>query len=202
MLNNLVINKEFLTKKSGKKGNLKKRIIIGSSFGLDQLLFFKDQIKCGIMTEIPHFFITLTGEIYQLVDLKDKTNFTKNKMDIDSLSIMLENVGNLKFDAVENVYYDSFGTIYNELDKIVEIPWREYIFWGSYEGIQLDSLEKLCLYLCELNKIKPLVVDSNIKTKEIINNKTIICRSNISKFYLDPNPTFNLNKLKEISNGL
>ena len=182
--------------------NEKNKIIFGSSYGskLNQKMFFEKQLKYNDTTGIPHFLIDKNGVISQILNQNYNSKFTGTKEDENAITIILEHTGYLKLNVVDNQYYDIFDTIYNK-NNFSNIIWRDKCYWVKYDKKQINSLKNLCKTLCLDNNIKPSIPESNVKSKDNLSN-TILGRSNISNFYLDPNPTFDFKILKELENEL
>lgn len=171
------------------------KIIIGSSYSKTINVSYKKLLNNGVTSGIPHYLIKESGKIEKIISEDLISKFTNTKFDQSSISILLENSGYLTYNYLDNKYYDVFGTIYN--NKVVEQLWRNKKFWAPYSDNQIKVLKDLCLEICQKYDIVPDIVPNNTINKENI-TKTIICRSNISPMYLDLNPTFDFNKLKEI----
>lgn len=171
------------------------KIIIGSSYSKTINIKYKKLLSNGVTSGIPHYLIKESGKIEVIIDENKPSKFTNTKFDNKSISILLENSGYLTYNYLDNKFYDVFDTIYK--NKVTCNLWRSKKYWSPYSDKQMDSLKKLCMEICSRYELKPTVASDNTINKNNI-NKVIISRSNISPMFLDLNPTFDFNKLKEI----
>lgn len=179
---------------------VKKKIIIGSTFSEEVNTNYEYLLKNGVTIGIPHYYIKKTGKVINIIDTDKVSRFTQTELDHSSISIMLENSGYLTFNFLDGEFYDAYGDIYRNTDFIEKV-WRNKMYWVNYKKKQITALKKLCSSLCLTHNIKPTVAENNIKCKDNL-KKNILSRSNVSQMYLDLNPTFNFEELKQIENGL
>lgn len=173
------------------------KIIVGSSYSKIINVNYKKLIKNGVTSSLPHYLIKESGKIISLIPEDKHTNFSNTIHDKNSISILLENSGYFSYNYLDDKYYDVFGTIYN--NKIEEKIWRSKKYWAPYPNKQILALKELCLDICKRYDLQPKVVSDNTINRANL-KKTIISRSNIDPIYMDLNPTFDFNVLKEIEN--
>jgi N-acetyl-anhydromuramyl-L-alanine amidase AmpD len=138
---------------------------------------------------IPHYVITKSGKILQLiVDSGFSKFFEDDGINRQSIIISLENLGWLEKKPLSNQYINWKGNIY--IDKPYEKKWRDYFFWEPYTESQFDSLTKLCLKLCRDFEIEKKCVGHNTKINGVKNFEGIVFRSNYDERFTDLNPSF------------
>lgn len=146
--------------------------------------------KNGHYEDVPHFLITKLGTIYQLFDSNHSSETFKNpKIDTKMVKIALENLGWLHKNTITGVLNNWIGDPYRGEPHIRN--WRNYYFWDKYTDSQMESLSKLCDFLCDKHDIYKQTVPSQGFMENVSNFKGIVCKSNFSNIYTDINPSFN-----------
>jgi N-acetyl-anhydromuramyl-L-alanine amidase AmpD len=144
----------------------------------------------GNFEDVPHFIVTKLGTIYQLFDTNHSSHtFGNPKVDKKMIKIAIENLGWLSKNTITGFLNNWIGDPYRSEPHIRN--WRQYFFWDKYNEDQLQSLSKLCDYLCEKHDIFKQVVPSQGYLENVSNFKGIVCKSNFSNIYTDINPSFN-----------
>jgi N-acetyl-anhydromuramyl-L-alanine amidase AmpD len=149
--------------------------------------------------KIPHYVITKSGKILQLLPNQEYSNFFYDEsINRNSVIVSLENLGWLEKKPLTNQYINWKGNIY--IDKPYEKKWRDYFFWEPYTDFQFESLLNLSLELCSNLKIQKKCTGHNTKINGVKNFDGIVFRSNYDERFTDLNPSFNfenfLNKIQ------
>jgi len=118
-----------------------------------------------------------------------------DEIDRHIIPVVLENEGWLVKDSTSGEYLNWIGDIYNEEDGIVETRWRNHEYWSPYTDEQLESLVKLCKYLCERFDI-PLEALAHNTQADVEYYGGVVYKSNYSKYYTDVSPAFNTTEFK------
>ena len=176
----------------------KKRIVIGNTFSINMNHYIGWTKRLnGKFKRTANYTIELDGNIHEHFSPKYYSNFMNdNKLDENTISIILENEGWLTKDLFnENKYINYIGHIYNK-DEVVEKRWRNFKYWAPYTDEQMQSLVKLVKQLCEEFKIPLNVVSHNTGFKDANKYEGVLYRSNFEKYYTDISPTFNFEWFK------
>jgi N-acetyl-anhydromuramyl-L-alanine amidase AmpD len=146
---------------------------------------------------LPHYVITKTGDIYNIMDPKMYSNYMENEdHDKKSIIICLENFGWLKKNTLEASYSNWIGDIYKK--KVYEKKWKSHFFWDRYEDKQIVSLTMLIKELSEKFKIPAECLGHNVRQEGVEYFKGIVARSNYDSYHKDVNPAFDFKLLKEL----
>ena len=155
--------------------------------------------RYGTTKEWCTYTISRDGTIYQHYDPKFYTDFMKNKeIDKHSISIMLENMGELVYDFAGDKYLNAI--FYEECAEtnVFEKNWKGYRYWEKYTEEQFYSLIDLCEYICEYIKIPLETMGFNIYHEETFKFNGIVTRSNYNPDFNDLNPSFNFKRFTNI----
>ena len=164
-------------------------ILVHTSRNIGEYLVSLKHRHNGNYNKIPHYFISRKGEIIQLLDNEQYTNFFNDPTyDKSSIIVSLENLGWIEKEPLKNHYINWIGNIYKE--KIVDKKWRDYFFWQPYTNIQLDNLAELCKDLSEKMSINLTCIGHNTKTNRMETFNGIFTRSNFDENYTDVSPAF------------
>jgi N-acetyl-anhydromuramyl-L-alanine amidase AmpD len=164
-------------------------ILVHTSRNVGEYLVSLKHRHNGDYNKIPHYVISRKGEIIQLLDNEQYTNFFNDPIyDKKSIVISLENLGWIEKEPLKNYYINWIGNIYKE--KIVDKKWRDYFFWQPYTDIQLDNLAELCKDLSEKMSINLTCIGHNTKTNRMETFSGIFTRSNFDENYTDVSPAF------------
>ena len=186
----LNIQKYGTFKPKGRQKNKTQIILSHTSREVEQYLASLKFRYNGSFDRVPHFIITRSGEILQLLPEVSFNNFfTKDNINQNSVVISLENLGWLEKKPLSNHYINWIGSIYKE--EVYEKKWRDFFFWQPYTQNQVDSLVKLCYQLTDNLHIERRSIGHNTKIEGITKWNGIISRSNIDSRYTDLNPSFN-----------
>lgn len=140
------------------------------------------------------FTICRNGDILQHYDDVYHSDFLDIKnVDKQSISIVLENMGCLFY--VNNNKYVNWLNEECELNRVGLKKWKGYDYWEIFNDIQIESLAKLCVMLCEKHNIPKEVIGFQHHHKEIHKFKGILFKSNFIDECGDTNPLFNQTKL-------
>ena len=146
--------------------------------------------KNGEYDDIPHFLITKLGTIYQIFNPSyNSKTFHIPKIDTKMIKIAVENLGWLHKNTITGVLNNWIGDPYRSEPYIRN--WRNYYFWDRYPDIQMESISKLCDFLCNEYEIFKQTVPSQGYMENVSNFRGIVCKSNFSNIYTDINPSFN-----------
>jgi N-acetyl-anhydromuramyl-L-alanine amidase AmpD len=148
--------------------------------------------------KIPHYLITKSGEIIQLlIDSGYSKFFDDDGINRQSIIISLENLGWLEKKPLTNQYINWKGGIY--IEEPYDKKWRDYFFWEPYTELQVENTIKLCNKLCDDFSIEKKCSGHNTKINGINNFEGIVSRSNYDERFTDLNPSFDFQKfLKNI----
>jgi N-acetyl-anhydromuramyl-L-alanine amidase AmpD len=150
----------------------------------------------GKYDKIPHYIVTRKGDILQLLDNSQYSNFfNDNIINKGSIIISLENLGWLEKKPLTNYYINWKGSIYNE--KVYEKKWRDFFFWQPYTSIQIEMVAELCKQLSETHNINKRCVGHNTRFIGVSNYKGIVSKSNYDSSFTDLNPSFNFEEFKK-----
>ena len=161
---------EIIEKKLNIKTSLESEktqiILVHTARKIDEYLVSLKYRHNGIYNKIPHYVISRKGDIIQLLNNNQYTNFfNEPTYDKHSIIISLENLGWLEKEPLKNHYINWIGNIYKE--KIVDKKWRDYFFWHPYTNIQLDNLAELCKDLSEKMSINLTCIGHNTRTNRM-----------------------------------
>jgi hypothetical protein len=145
--------------------------------------------KNGKYNEIPHFIVTKLGEVYQLFDTNHySSTFNEPKIDKQFIKIAVENLGWLNKNTITGFLNNWIGDPYRAEPYIRS--WRYHFYWDNYTDIQMESISKLCKFICNKHKIPNNVVPSQGFIEKVIKFNGVVCKSNFSNIYTDINPSF------------
>lgn len=148
----------------------------------------------GTYPDIPHFVVSKFGEVYQIFNTNySSTTFMDPKIDKRLIKVAVENLGWLDKNTITGTYSNWIGDPYRSEPHIKS--WRNRFFWDRYTEPQMESLSRLCEYLCETHNIFKQHVPSQAYFESILNFNGIVCKSNFSNIYTDINPSFNFRTL-------
>jgi len=151
----------------------------------------------GKFDRIPNYVIKKNGDILQLLDNIEHTNyFNEPNINRNGIIISLENLGWLEKQPLENYYVNWIGDIYKGIPY--ERKWRDYFFWDKYTSNQIESLGYLLKTIMDEMKITKEITGHNTKINGIEIFKGIVSRSNFDVNYTDVNPSFDFDKLRNI----
>lgn len=151
----------------------------------------------GKFNRIPNYVIGKNGQILQLLNNIEHTNYFKEpNLNRNGVIISLENLGWLEKQPLSDKYINWIGDIY--YGKPYERKWRDYFFWDKYPLSQLESLTSLSKMIIEEMKINKEISGHNTKINGVEMFKGIISRSNIDSNYTDVNPSFDFDKFRNM----
>lgn len=174
----------------------KKKIIIGHTFNHD-MHHYDGWLnrQNGKYTDTAAFTISAAGLIYKHYEPEfSSTSLPIKKLNEASILILLENDGWLIKDLKKNRFLNWVGNIYNS--EVVEKKWRGFKYWAPYTEEQFNSTISLVNKLCDDFKLDKTVIGHNTTFDNIRENKTILYKSNLNKYYTDLNPTWDFSKFK------
>ena len=178
-----------------KTKNPKTQIIIGTSLRKSNYHILRLQNKEYHKTKRWNTFtISREGNIYQHYDYKYHTDFlNKKEIDIKSVSIILENMGILKYSEDSDNYVNWINEVC-DIDLVVEKSWLGNKFWETLNPKQIASCGKLCNQLCDELSIPKEMITFQYYNKNIEKFKGICFVSNHIEESFDINPfLFNSN---------
>jgi hypothetical protein len=143
------------------------------------------------------FTIDAAGSIFQHFDPKYHSRFFNNaELDSKSIVILLENNGWLTKDITNNEFITWSGDIYKEPNSVYVRKWRGQSMWASYTNEQIDSAHKLVNKLCEEFFISVNPIGHNTKIDNLLEENSIIYKSNLDKNYTDLSPAWDCEEFK------
>ena len=178
--------------------NKKKQIMLGhTSRNLEDYLKSLDLRHNGKYRNLPHYIISKEGLGIEVTKPNKVTNFFGyTEIDINSITVLLENEGWLAPKKGDHRMCDWLGNIYN--GEVFEKKWRNKFFWATYTDEQVESLLDLLDKLCRDLDINKNFVGHNVRVEGVEKFEGIVNRSNYSEFFTDLSPAFNFGKIKEI----
>lgn len=151
----------------------------------------------GKFNRIPNYVIGKNGQILQLLNNIEHTNYFKEpNLNRNGVIISLENLGWLEKQPLSDKYINWIGDIY--YGKPYERKWRDYFFWDKYTLSQLESLTFLSKMIIDEMKINKEISGHNTKINGVEMFKGIISRSNLDSNYTDVNPSFDFDKFRNM----
>jgi N-acetyl-anhydromuramyl-L-alanine amidase AmpD len=193
-------NVEVLDKKKlniyRRKTNKKQILLFDTQRRIDDYINKIKNRRNGKYDDIPHFVVSKQGSIFQLFDTEHSSNtFNDPNIDKRQIKIAIENLGWLNKNTITGFLYNWIGDPYRSQPHVR--TWRNHYFWDKYSEEQLNSLKKLCDYLCDKHNIVNRSITSQGYFKNAPNFPGIVCKSNFSDIYTDINPSFNFNIFTE-----
>ena len=144
------------------------------------------------------FTITREGKIFQHFPDENHSNYLNiKKVDIQIISIVLENMGVLNKDG---------GEFYNWLNercdyKVETKKWFGLDYWEDIPEKQFESLVDLLIYLTDKHNISKKTIGFQSYNENTINFKGIVFAANYKENTLNMNPVLNHKRIDEILNS-
>ena len=172
------------------KQNKKKQIILShTSRNVENYLQSLKYRFNGKFRRIPNYVITKSGKILKLLEHNEHTEFfSEPNISRNSIIIVLENLGWLQKEPLEDFYINWIGDIYK--GKAYERRWRDYFFWDKYPLEQMDSLTFISKLIIDEMEIKKNIIEHNTKINGVEKFEGIVTRSNFDTNYTDVSPAF------------
>lgn len=169
----------------------KKQILLYDTYRrMDDFLNKLKYRKNGKYEEIPHFVVSKLGIIVQLLDTNYASKTFGNKqLDNKLIKIAIENLGWLNKNTITGYLNNWIGDPFRAEPYVRN--WRDYYYWDRYSDAQMESLVRLCEFLCNKHEIPPQIVPSQAYIENIAKYGGVACKSNYSDIYTDINPSFN-----------
>lgn len=176
----------------------KSLIVVGNTFNSNMRHVFGWLHRFnGNYKKTAAFTIGLDGIVYKHFEPKFISNFLNtSELNNKSIVILLENVGPLVKNKNENNFIGWNDDIYNENNGVFEKKWRGSSYWAPYTDEQISSLIELVCMLCDRFEIPLNSVNHNTKLSQTFDFKGVLYKSNLEKFYNDPNPNLNYELIK------
>ena len=150
----------------------------------------------GKYDKLPHYIITMKGEILEILSPNYATDFLIDRnLKKQHIIVCLENLGWMNKKPLSDTFLNWIGNIY--IDKVYEKKWRDYFLWQPYTDIQIEKTVELCKSLCEEFSIPNKFVGHNTKIEGIENFKGIVSRSNFNSRFTDVSPAFPFETFKK-----
>lgn len=179
----------------------KTQIIIGTSLRKDNNHIIRLQHKDYHKTKKWNTYtISRKGNIYEHYDPKFHTDFLGIKeIDKKSISIILENMG-----CLIKTEDDKYINWLNEVcpnKNVVTKSWLGYSNWEKISDSQINSVIKLCRYLCDEFNIPKNIIEFHHYHKDISKFRGIVFRSNYIEDSSDINPFLDIDRFNELLNN-
>jgi len=176
----------------------KKQILLvhTSRHASDYITSLRNRLN-GEYLRIPHYLIRKDGRVFQLLDTEYYSDFfdeSKNQRQV--IVISLDNLGWLKKNPLDASYINWIGNIYKE--GVYERKWRGHFFWDKYTSEQMDSLQQLCVQLCEEYDIPKTCVGHNVKLDNMELFGGIATKSNYTTKTTELSPAFDFEEFVKI----
>ena len=197
----MVINNEYHLSENNfiKLNTSKTNIVLGNTYseGLD---YYNGWVKRygGNYKKTSHYSISKDGVIYNHFDSDYYSKYMDDSQHWESsISILLENLGNLRETSIKNVYLTDFNYTYIMNGEPFYQKWRGNYLWDTYTDKQLCSLDKLINMLCIKHNINKKISSDNIYNKEYLNKLDgIYYKSNLNEYCLDLSPSWDFKNFK------
>ena len=151
----------------------------------------------GKYTKVPHYLIRKDGRVFQLIDPETYSDYLKEyNNQKQTIVITMENLGWLKKNPLNASYINWIGNIYSE--GVYERKWRGHFFWDPYTDSQMESLQELCLDLCDRFEIPKTCIGHNVKVDNVEFYEGIVTRSNFTSNVTDLSPAFNYEEFLKV----
>ena len=176
--------------KSSGINNKKTQIILShSSREINNYLLSLEFRHNGSFSRVPNYVITKNGMVFKLLENEEfSNNFNSEKINRNSIVIVLENLGWLDKEPLKDYYVNWIGDIYK--GKVFERKWREHYFWDPYTKEQIEKLFDLCKELTKNMSIDFIFSGHNTKINGVEKIKGFVTKSNFSTKYTDLSPAF------------
>ena len=180
--------------------NKKKQIILAGSLRKDNYHIIRYQHKeYGKTKKWCTYTISRDGKIYEHYDPKYYTDFMDDKeVDKYSISIVLENMGELLYDYDSDSYLSAVFFDKCDTDRVYEKKWKRFTYWENYTNEQFKSTIELCEYLCGKFNIELETIGYNVYYERTKDFNGIVTRSNYNVDNNDLNPSFNFDKFVDL----
>ena len=176
-------------KPTGKNEEKKQIVLCHSSRELDKYLNSLQYRFNGKFRRIPNFIVSKEGEVFELLTGDEYSDFfSEERLNENSIVIVLENLGWLQKEPLKDYYVNWIGDIYK--GKVFERKWREHYFWDPYTEEQLEKVYELCKEISENMTIDFIFSGHNTKINGAEKIKGIVTKSNFSLNYTDLSPAF------------
>lgn len=183
-------------KPTGKNEEKKQIVLCHSSRELDKYLNSLQYRFNGKFRRIPNFVVSKEGEVFELLTGDEYSDFfSEERLNENSIVIVLENLGWLQKEPLKDYYVNWIGDIYK--GKVFEKKWRDYFFWDPYTEKQIDTVINLCKDLLKSLSIDKNVIEHNVKITGIEEFEGVVTRSNFDTKYTDLSPAFDFQELNK-----
>jgi N-acetyl-anhydromuramyl-L-alanine amidase AmpD len=177
----------------GRNDNKRQIILTNTSRNVNDYLQSLKYRYNGKYDKIPNYVITREGKILQLLENDEYCKYNNDsKIDQNSITVALENLGWLEKEPLKNSHINWIGDIYKQ--KVFERKWRDYFFWQPYPEEQIMLTAKLCVEISKETTIPLISVEHNTKINGIEKFEGIVTRSNFDSDFTDISPAFNFEK--------
>lgn len=149
----------------------------------------------GKYKKIPAFIITENGKLIKNFNPEYYSDFFGQKnIDRTSIFIMLENLGWVQKNPLNNKYMNWVGNIYN--GEVYEKKWRGRSFWSTYGDKQIEVCGRLISELCNKFNINKDLIGHSVKVDDVNKFNGITSKGNYNEYWTDLSPAFDYEKLK------
>ena len=180
----------------GKQKKKNQIVLTHTGRNVENYLVSLRYIYNGKFDRIPNYVIKKNGDILQLLNDIEHTNYFKEpNINRNGIIICLENLGWLEKQPLENQYVNWIGDIYN--GKPFERKWRDYFFWDKYTDEQIDSLTTLCKTIIKEKRMNKDIIGHNTKVRNVELFEGIVTRSNFDSNITDVSPAFDFEKFRK-----
>jgi hypothetical protein len=180
------------------KQKIKNKIILINTFrDVEAYLTSLKYRHNGDYSKIPNYIVTKKGTILKLLDNKEYSNiFPDQAVNYNSIVIAIENLGWIEKNEKTGLNNNWIGDIY--YGELFYRKWRDYDFWDVYSANQMNSLAKLCVYICQKMKINQKFIGHNTKVDVGLKYNGILSRSNLYVSYTDISPSFDIKLFEKL----
>lgn len=181
----------------------KEQILLGDSLrnGSNHLYRLQTNTIFSNVKNWNHYTVTRLGEIFEHFDPMYMSDYYGiNSIDKKTISIVVENMGALYYNNVNDNFTNWIGEICPKND-VFEKSYKNIKYWENYTDEQYNALAWLINDLSNKFNISLEMNASNGIYDDVeVNNYGYACRGNYSKEYNDLNPSFDFEKLDILIN--
>ncbi len=176
----------------------KKQILLVDSYKKGMKHYEDWVLMEGYIKRTAPFTVGVDGTVFQHYDSNYYSDvFGLEPIDTRLITVVLENRGFLTYNSEKKSFNDQFNDIYTkDQNEIFFKKWRKKSFWAPYSEVQIESLKKLLIFLCDKHKISHKIYGVDFEDIFVEFYNGIVPKHAYNTLCLDINPSLNLKKLK------
>jgi len=141
-------------------------------------------------TPYPTFSVDRKGKVYEHYNSDFYSNFFTGKNEKQKITIVLENLGWLKYSFETNSHINWNNESVINQKEIFEKEWRNNRYWHKYNTTQVKETANLCNFLIDKHNISPDCIGYNNFDKNVDTYQGIVTASNFDNIETEINPSF------------